>query len=154
MKKILILLLISLIAGCATTPRPFPMKPNMVSDFHINQSITIKNTASSEVFIKWTNATIDFLAKELEAKGATVVDNATRVLKVRITKISQNAFWAYWACKCIIILTVETGDGYKKEFTVGNVSGLNLQRACDFCITKAVATILNDKEILRYISKK
>lgn len=153
MKRALILLLCLGLCGCATTPTAFPMKPGMIADFKINQSITIQNTGDSEVLKKWTAATIDFLSKELERKGATITSNSPIVLKVGVTRREQNAFYAYWAYKCYIFLKVETGKGYTKEFEINDVSGLSLQRACDFCITKAAAAILNDEKILNYLKQ-
>lgn len=142
------------VSGCASVPTAFPMKPGMVEDFQVNQSITIQNTGDSEILKKWTASTIDFLVQELEARGATIVSNAPIVLKVGITDTHENAFFSYWAYRCSIFLKVETGKGYVKEFKIDDVSGSSLQRACNFCVTKSVAAILNDKKIFEYISNE
>lgn len=151
MKKIFVLMLCLGLCGCATTPIGIPMKSGMVPYFQIDQSIAIQNTGDSEVLEKWSSATISFLSKELEKRGAKIISNSPIVLKVGVTERNQNGFYAYWAYKCSIVIKVETGDGYKQYFNIDDVSGLSLQRACNFCITKAVAAILNDQKILDYI---
>ena len=155
MKKLIYLLfMVMLVGGCATTPTAFPMKPGMLADFKINQSITIQNTGTEESFINWTNSTIDCLSKEIEKRGASITNDSPIVLKIAVTNKHQNFFYAYWAYKCIISFRVETGSGYAKEFEIYDVSGLSLQRACDFCITKAVAAVLNDKNIVSYLKNE
>lgn len=154
MKKAIILLLCLGLCGCATTPTALPMKLGMIADFKISQSITIQNTGNDEVMKKWTTAIIDCLSKELEKRGATITSNSPIVLKVRVIDKQQNPFFAYWAYKCYVTIEVETGTGYTKEFKIDDVSGISLQRACDFCITKSVAAILNDEKILNYLKNE
>lgn len=50
-------------------------------------------------------------------------------------------------------MAVETGDGYKRNYQANN-TGESFYRAGGGAITRAVAAMLNDKDILDYIEGK
>ena len=131
------------------------MKPGMVSDYQVDQPITIENTQrSNKELTAWTGAVVDFLSEELSQRGASVTDDAAAVIGVEVTDTYQNPFYAYWAYKCCVSFSVTTGDEYKRAFRVCDVSGFDLQRACNFCVTRAVAEILNDHHVRTYLTSK
>ena len=150
-----ILLFSASLLGCAVTPTALPMKPGMVSDYQVDQPITIENTQrSNEALTAWTGAVVDFLSEELSRRGASVTDDAAAVISVEVTDTYQNFFYAYWAYKCCVSFSATTGDEFERAFRVCDVSGSDLQRACNFCVTKAVAEILDDRHVRTYLTSK
>ena len=136
----------------------------MVPEFKIKEQVSIINaqTSTKEVLIgsqgihkwlgnlqKWTDVASGLLKTELEKRGATVNEGSPKVLKLAITRV--NLFWGFSAIRCILYLRVETEDGYIKEYEGNNASPWTLYRACDGAVTKAVAAVLNDEKIFRYI---
>ncbi|MDP8266460.1 MAG: hypothetical protein P9M07_05880 [Candidatus Aceula meridiana] len=150
MRKLIIILMCLFFVGCASVPKALPMKREMLPNFRVSSEIAIKNVSEDKELKPWTNSIVEFLSSELKKRGAIITDNAQIVLKVDLTKRDQNQFYAYWATKCTISFFVETGDGYKRFLETYDVSG-DIQRACDFSITKGVAAILTDSRILEYI---
>jgi uncharacterized lipoprotein YajG len=152
MKQISFLLIsIFLISGCATTPTALPIKDGMLDDFSTSNSIYLVNTANTPELKKWTNSLITFLSKQLVSHGAKITPDSSRKLEIEIIDTYQNGVYAYWAYKCQLTIRVKTEDGYVNEFDIKDISGLSLQRACNFCVTKTVANILNDSKIREYL---
>ena len=144
-------ILVVLFGGCTAVPKALPMKEGMLPDFRVSGEITIENTSEDEKLRAWTGSIVDFLSHELERRGAIVAGNAPIVLKLNLTDKKENQFYAYWAYKCTVFFVLETGGGYMRHFQIEDVSGLSVQRACNFSVTKAVAEILTDDIILEYI---
>ncbi len=146
-----LLIMIFIVSGCAMTPIALPLKEGMLTEFHTNNSIALVNNANKPDLKNWTNSVISFLSEQLEKRGAKMSPDSSRKLEIEITKVNQNGIYMYWAYKCDLILRVETGDGYVNEFNIHDVSGLSLQKACNFCVTKTVVEILNDLKIREYL---
>jgi len=91
------------------------------------------------------------LKVELEKRGTKITKGAPKELRVSISRV--NLFWGAWAIRCILYLSVETGDGYSKEYEGNNTSPWTLYRACDGAVTKAVAALLNDGKIRSYLTE-
>lgn len=152
MKKICFLLIsIFLISGCATTPTALPFKDGMLNDFSTSNSIYLVNTAKTPELKDWTNSVITFLSDHLVSHGAKISPDSSRKLEIEIIDTYQNGLYAFWAYKCQLTIRIKTGDGYVNEFDVNDVSGLSLQRACNFCVTRSVAKILNDPKTREYL---
>jgi len=149
MKKLLVLFLASFIAGCIT-PKPLPMKNGMIQNFQVKQAISIKSLRKYRYNEKWAHAAIGLLTSELEGRGATIREGAEHELQIGVVSVDQKLPAFSFTAICDIDFVVKTGSGYSKDFISHDVSG-NLQRACGFSLTKAVAEILNDEEILKYI---
>ena len=148
MKKLLVLLLALLTVGCA--PKALPMKTGMVQNFQVEQSISIKSLREYRHNEEWVQAVIDLLTSELEGRGAMIKEGAELELQIGVVSVNQKLPVFSFTAICDIDFVVKTGSGYSKNFISHDVSG-NLQMACGFSMTKAVADILNDKEIWKAV---
>jgi len=158
--------------GCTHyyVPAMYPLKDGMTPAFTGNSSITLINdqespgTGGKPDFLgsigahqwygdlqKWTATAISLTNTELEERGFRIEDKQDTILKLCISRatVHQGVF----QIRTIAYLTVETGDGYKKEFIGNNASGWTLYRACDGAITRAVGEMLSDETILAYITQ-
>ena len=154
MKHILLCMFfsISLFSGCAYKPEALPMKPAMLGDyFQVDGKITLSNVATTDRLKTWTDSLIKMLSDELVKRGATISEDSDNILYVEIYDTYQNPLYFYWANKCILRVNIKTSKEHSRQFEVVDVSGLSCQRACGFCMTKAVAEILNDRQTLKDI---
>ena len=63
-----------------------------------------------------------------------------------------NEVWAGgFAIGSYLYFTIETGNGYKKNYRVQDQSGMDVGRAVSGTITRAVEKIFQDKGVLAYI---
>ena len=117
--------------------------------------MSLINAASEPDDQKWTESVITFLSEQLKQRGAAVVEDSPRKLKLKIVKarrITAQILLAPLAAPegCEVIVRVETGDGYVQEYAV-QAGAYFWQKACDKCVTKAVVDILNDKKIRGFL---
>ena len=157
--------------GCTSkiyTPKISPVKPDMIPPLSINQSINIINSQSNEKYVilfgnreiqeanlrEVTEVAVSLLSDELRKKGATINQDASKVLKLSISKIQYLP--TGWGSNCQVQLTVETGDGYYDDFSRNNVGysagGVPRGTSCDFAITRTVAAIFENGRIMEYIT--
>ena len=161
---------ISFIGCTATTYKPqiSPVKPGMIPPGNVNQSIKIINSQSNEKYMilygtteiqeanlrEVTDVAIRILSDELRKKGATINQDALKVLKLSISKVQYLP--TPWGSNCQVQLTVETGEGYYSNSTANNVGysagGGPRGTSCDFAITRTVAAIFKDGRIIQYLS--
>jgi len=145
-------------------PGPQPLNATKIPDVTFDQQIRLENTQNSMETIRvgkaglhtyngnlneWTEKTIKLLSNELRSRGAVISDDAEKVLRLAVIQgeLVQGAF----RLRGDLTLQVETGDGYKKEFFVQNLSGGNASRATGGAITLALTDMLNDQNILEYL---
>jgi hypothetical protein len=164
--RFLALCMLIFFVGCTHyyAPRQYPVRPEMVPEFSGSEAVTVVNgyTSPKDLIIgsqgahtwrgdmqKWTATAVGLLQSELGKRGFNVTGGAPKELKLTITR--ANVYWGFAAIRCILSLKVETGHGYTQEYEGNNASGWTLYRACDGAVTKAVAAILKDKEILAYL---
>ena len=149
---VIVLLLGSLFSGCAYKPEALPMKPAMLGDyFQVDGEINLMNVATTDRLKSWTDSLIKILSEELTKKGAIISNDPDNILYVEIYDTYQNPLYFYWANKCVLRINIKTSKQHSRKLEVVDVSGLSCQRACGFCMTKAVAEILNDRQILKDI---
>lgn len=149
-----IALLVTVIAfpGCAGTPAGLWMPPGMVSGFETENSITIENAQYGDDRLRaWTNALIELLSIELGKRGARITDQSSLMIRLRITEADQIINSPLYANKCCVSLDLETGERFRKTYEPCQGSALDPQRACDLCVTKLAAAILNDIEMRQYL---
>lgn len=154
------LLILLALSGCTYTANPWPMKPDMLTPFESTSAIKILNTSATEKapiygtgiktdLHQTTEATINLLKSELSKSGLNFDEESTKTIEISLKSLASVNYFV--ALGCDMTYQVETGDGYSKEIKVHNKSGLSLNLACDFAITKAVADIINDEQIRSYI---
>jgi len=154
MKKIFMFLVLAVVAGgCVVAPMASAVKPGVISGFKTTQTITIQNVAENGAYKRWTNPLVKSLSRELKADGAVITGNAPTILKVEITNVRQDSLYSLFTNKCSFDVKAETGSGYAADFSLSDVSW-SMQKSANALIRKAVAEILNDKEIVEYLRGK
>jgi hypothetical protein len=177
MKRLIILVLVVLVCGgCYTihiTPDKYPVHPEEVSSFKSNdhqQVHIINNTQDEEVFLgtndlgmsfkgnlkDWTTVAVDLIKSEFEERGFIVAK--TNINKTLRISISQAQFFETAInCRCNLMLDVEAGNGYIKEYSGNNATSsftCYSGRAPGGAITKAITLMLNDQNIINYLTEK
>lgn len=171
--KALLLIFAFMFIGCTQhyVPAVYPLKDGMWPEFTGEGGITLINAQESPGLdgkpdflgsigaqqwygdlIKWTDTAIKLTTSELEKRGFKIEKEQSKVLKLSIPRVTVHQ--GVFQIRTIVHLTVETGDGYKKDFEGNNASGATFKRACDGAITRAVGAILSDETILTYIRQK
>jgi hypothetical protein len=79
-----------------------------------------------------------------------ISDDSSKYLKFNITKI-QYEHWGMFVFGCYMYVTVETSNGYKKDFKVQDQSGSHLDRAVGGAVSRAVEKIFQDRNIIKFI---
>ena len=157
--------------GCTAkryTPQISPVKPGMIRSMGINQTINIINSQPNEKYTilfgareiqeanlrEVTDVAISILSDELRKMGATINQDAHKVIKLSISGIQYLP--TAWGSKCEVRLTVETGGGYYNDFVRNNVGysagGVPRGSSCDFAITRTVADIFENGRIMEYLT--
>lgn len=160
LKISIILILFLTFCGCTYKASPYPMKRDMISTFHAESSLHIKNVQKKEIvnmegvamqvnLKEATEAAINLLESELVSCGVKRDENSSRSLALSIDKLHYSNY--FMTVGCTATISVETGNGLKKIVKEHNISGIGLPQACDFALTKAIASIVNDREIVNYI---
>ena len=165
-----ILLIIGL-SGCTRvinyTPNPSTFKMDVIEEFSSNNSISLINEQISTDDVEfasqgiakftgnlqeWTGTAIRITERELSKRNMNVTnEDVSKKLKLSIESV-KGTFGA-WVIRTEIRLNVETGDGYKNSYIGDNRSPANLYRASDGAVMRAVATMLNDPNIISYLKQ-
>jgi hypothetical protein len=153
-------------------PSEVPMKPGMISS-HIEskqplnanyikvpepvRKITyssggkvIKNHPLHVDYNNFSSQAANLLIRELEKNGVPLSSNAHKTIKVVVTNLEIEGhrysfvFWAH------LDLEAETGDGNICKLRVSN-SGGTMHRASGGAITRGIAELLNNRDIISYI---
>ena len=165
----MMLILLITCSGCSPrfVPQPYPMKPEMVPELSASQPVTIVNAQRRKSFKvpigpddnmkgnlrKWTDTAVEVLKTELKKNDIVISEDAPKVLNLAITKVYMFSESVMWNARCVLYLKVETGDGYSKEFEGNSFSLDGYRGASPLAVTKAVAAMLNDDNILGYLKK-
>ena len=165
------LILTAAFAGCISktyTPKMSPAKPGMIPPMSIHQSINIVNAQTRENYDigygsqviqeanlkEVTDVAIRVLSDELRKKGATIDQDASKVLRLSVSKIQYLP--TGWGSNCLVHLTVETGGGYHYTVSRNNVGysagGGPRGSSCDFAITRTVAGIFENSRFIEYLN--
>lgn len=172
-KKGIIFILIILLYGCSHSysVKPFPIKPDLVPEIKVKDSVHIVNAQDQGkdfVFFsgrgsqwigdlgEWTQQAAGLLKFELKKRNITIADNAHKILKLAI--INGKLSSTFSGVRCIVMLKVETANGYNKEYEGNHFSHSPFGQQARYhagagAITKAVTALLNDKNIIRYLEK-
>ena len=161
--------------GCASGPTYFPIspvtfnvKPNMVPRIEFDQIVSIiNNQPQQEMVDVWifgsaiyqgnlnafTETALSILKSEIESRGATVRTDSPKQLKLAVKNPSiLNKIFV--GTQFTLDIEVETGDGYTRIYTgTYRSAGGGLDRLCGAAIMIAIADVLNDNHIQRYLSE-
>lgn len=168
LKVILISMLIFATLGCATqheaSYKSFP--EGVLTGAHSSETVALVNsqtdTASVEVgtaglgrslrgnFAQWTDAAIEVLHEKLTESGVMVSEEASKKLSLMVTDAKMSSAGGGWGFKCAVTLSVETPDGTKADF-VGERGSYSYVRVCDAGISEAVANLLRDERMRKYL---
>jgi len=136
----------------------------MIPDYSFNQSVRVVNVQNTEtVRIKdslWeinlketTDVAVELIKKELSKRGFQIQDNAKKVLEIRISDVRYSLERAGLGNvdKWIVVLSARTGNGYFKKYQEYNLLEAWGVIFSDFAITKTVAKLLSDENIINYL---
>lgn len=166
---ILVLFLSVMASGCvaAYQPRPDTFNLEPITEFTSPVTISILNTQTDTVDHvhltniatsfsgnkkSWTDTAVEITKRELTARGATVLDGEQRKLELSIVAIEGEA--GFSLLRYITRLKVKTGSGYENTYIGNNSSPATVYRAADGAVMRAVAAMLKDPVIVKYISSK
>jgi len=158
-----------ILSGCSTTyvPDAGAANPKAVSDLPAGTRIALINAQPSieRVLIgnagagrkvygdlhSWTGQVILALKRTLEKKGAAVNDNASKSLKVAVTKAELTEAGGGWSFRCTVNFTIETSDGQVATLVADDTSWKYLN-ACDGAMPKVVLATLKDDRIQKFLT--
>ncbi len=159
-------LIIAVLSGCATDYVPkldtHPMDP--IIEFVGPGSVSLINnqptTEKVEVFKnlvfvdyqKWTSAAIQIIERECKQRHITIDPNARKTLKIAVKEVQFVLGWVQ--VQSHVVMHVETSSGYSKEFIGRNhaIMAANRHTLLDGAMMRVVAAMLNDPEIIRYLT--
>lgn len=173
--KITLALMITLVflTGCVNhqyfTPRPdtHPLDP-IENEFTSVSPLALANAQADEsdhIFLSsglarfhanyhdWTDVALQVLQRELVEREATISDTSDKKIELSIIEVS--AFVGFVKTETEVILNVTLSNGYEGTYSGrnNNVMGAVNQRQIDGAIMRSVAAMLNDPEIVKFISE-
>jgi len=158
-------------SGCINktyTPKLYPVKPGMIPPMSIHQSINVVNAQTNQNYKiifngrevqeanlrEVTEVAIRILTDELRKKGAVIDPDASKILKLSISKIQYLP--TGWGSNCLVQLNVETGEGYYYDIARNNVGysagGGPSGASCDFAVTRTVVGIFENNRFMEYLN--
>ena len=165
----------AMLVGCGNyliKPAEIPMKPGMVSSHIQNkQLLNIAYIKVSEPVRKITyfangklcenhrfyvdyntlsSEAAGLLKKELEKNGVPISADANKKIELVVTNFELEARSLSFVFYVRLSLEAETGDGNIYTFKVNN-TGTSFERACGGAITRGVADLLNNTNIIGYV---
>lgn len=152
------------VAGCGTTyyqPNALPVEG--VKAFSAKGSIALINGQPSTEPIPfidtlhsnlnaWTDIAINMTASELSQRGLTVSKDAARSLTMSIMSAKTTIGFVMFNTQ--IVMNVKTSGGYAATYTGRDKSAMagNPRRQMDTALARVVAEMLNDPEIVSFLS--
>ena len=168
MKKLVVLLaMVSLLFGCARIYRPgiYPIpKELLTTKFTSKSTVTLINDygeksyniciGATETYTFYgdlrqiTEVSVTLLSEELTKRGMIVRTDGDKTIRLKI----RNMFGVYHIgiFRASMVLSVAVANGYLRDFFETN-SSWNYQRSFDGAISKVIAAVLNDENIVKYL---
>ncbi len=119
-----------------------------------NSKIFLGNVGAHQYYgseLSLTDGIADQLTKEL--KNMNLEINNTSEKSLEITVNSLNFERGMWKIAATLEFTVRFGNGKSKSYTVRNSSPATVDRTYNGAVALAVIKIINDQEVLTYISE-
>lgn len=161
MKFFFLLFGLLLVSGCTHRIPPHPMKVGMVGEIKSQLPLEVVNMQKSEIvkieggigdnvnLRKSTDDAISLFKSELQKNGIQIKNDTSRTLGVSVDRV---VIGGVLVSRCTVFMTAETGDGFQKTFNEYNLSGVDSVFACQFALTKTIASVLNNENIHNYIT--
>jgi len=163
--SILTLTSLALLTGCVTEYRPDTSVPfAAIHEFSSKNSINLINGQPSterQFFAgktyanmnEWSNLAIRITSRELSKRGMTVRNNAQKSLTLSIVSAKTTA--GIVMINSDISMTVRASNGYSKTYTGNDSSAMvgNPRSEMDTALMQVVAAMLNDPEIVAFLTK-
>lgn len=161
------LILSILISSCHTNyqPKAETFKLDPINEFEAPVNISIINAQTDDtdrVYVSgiagsdtgnlksFTDTAVSIAKRELISRQASVLDGEKRRLALSITSIEGEVGFA--VIRIITKLKVTTGSGYERVYVGDNRSPASSFRAADGAVMRAIAEMLRDPEIVKYIT--
>jgi hypothetical protein len=154
------------LSGCGgvyyqpSTSQPF----EEIREFSSKNSATLINgqPSTEKVFFAgqryanlnaWTDVAISIAERELTKRGLSVVKDAPKSLTMSIESAKVESGWVMITSQ--IVMRVKTSDGYSATYTGEDRSGMvgNLFRQMDTALMRVVVNMLNDPQIISFLTK-
>jgi uncharacterized lipoprotein YajG len=167
MKKLVTLLAMVMLIGCTKhyTAGIYPIPSEFLkTEFASKSTITLINDYGEKPYNvrmgvtdaytyygdlkQITEVSVTLLSEELAKRGMIVKTNGDKTIRLKV----KNMFIVYhfYVFRATIVLSVEATNGYSREFAETNSSGL-YQRSLDGAISRVIAAVLNDEDIVKYL---
>ena len=167
---ILILLCASIfyVSGCATksVARPKGFPEGVLDGKQSSEFVTLVNSQMANEFVEigtagmgrslhgnltqWTDSAIELLREKLTESGVTVTDKSSKTISLTITDAKMSTTAGGWGFKCAVTLRVEYAEVIRENF-VGERGSWKYIDVCDAGIAEAVANLLRDEKMQRYL---
>jgi hypothetical protein len=143
----------------------YPIDSSQLPEIVSEKPLTLINTqnSNSEVLLvkigihshyidlkQFTGTAISTIKTALKKRNIRVTENSDKQLKLSVIKVDFVQGW--WALDCYVLLKVETGDGYIKEYT-GQSTNVDMHVTVNAALNHAVEAMLNDGPILTYLKQ-
>jgi hypothetical protein len=175
MKKGLFLVLcIMMLSGCMINwhqkPDKFELSPEVMKSFTSETPITVVTPKNNpEMLVENLNSFAgkganvyydmnelykiaeDHITDTLKNNKVPVSSSTSKYIKFTVTKIQTEAWGGMFVMGCYMYVTVETSNGYKRDFRSQDQSGSHLDRAVGGAISRAVEIIFQDPKIISFI---
>ncbi len=104
-------------------------------------------------FHVWTDVAIEIAARELRKRGLTISDDAPRGLGLKVLYAQTNT--TFTTFETVIDIEATRDDGSRKRYRGRNksVMAANLARQTDGALMRAVAAMLNDPDLVAYLTE-
>jgi hypothetical protein len=181
MEKTALILICSLlmVSGCMLNhhqkPDKFEVYPEVMKTFSSETSVSVITPKNNpEMLVENLNAFVgkganmyydmnelykiaeEHITDTLKNNNVPVLPSTSKYIKFTVTKIQTEA----WGGPFLVIMgvymfvTVETSDGYKRDFKVQDQSATHLDRAVGGAISRAVEMVFQDKNVIKFIESK
>lgn len=171
MKKSLLLIVLAFLVGCTHnySVKPFPIKPELVPEMNVNNSVRIVNAQDKEtnnVFYsvggskwvgdlgEWTEQAAGLLKFEMKKRNINITEDANKILKLAITEGELDSEFS--GIRCVVKLKVEAGNGYIQIYEGNHLNSSPFAEQARYhagagAVTRAVTDLLNDRKIIEYL---
>ena len=161
-----ILLILLVAVGCTHhyVPNASTFRLDYIHEFSSSNDISLENaqTDTEDILFatnvghkfygnlqKWTETAIAITQRELTKRGMQINDNAPKKLKLSVSSVKGT--FGFAVLRIETTLKAETSDGYVNTYIGDNRSPATIYRAADGAVMRAVAEMLRDQKIVKYL---
>jgi hypothetical protein len=157
---------VALLSGCAYEYTPKTTKPlDEIHEFSSRNSVNLINgqPSTDRVYFfrhhlygdlhKWTDAAITIADRELSKRGMTCKPDASKSLTLSIESANTSVGWV--TINSDVTMIVRASNGYTKTYSSNDFSVMmgNPRTEMDTAVTKLVAAMLNDPQLVAFLTK-